>query len=179
MPEKSEALDEGIIAFMGAAKWPDEIKFGHSKWNHKEWHYVDFPVTPPDFAVKPESYPDNDIIFAINLCVQKLKDQATTGEDKACWLSWLIHLVGDITQPLHCCALINEDFTAPLGDRGGNLIFVKATEWNKGVPLHKMFDDALGTLTYGKTSDSAPLLPEGYTKKLKSIATERVTVAGY
>lgn len=53
VPEEDKALDEGVVLFMGASKWPDEIKFGNSSWNHKEWHYVDYPVTPPDFPIKP------------------------------------------------------------------------------------------------------------------------------
>jgi S1/P1 Nuclease len=236
VPEKSGTLDEGIISFMGAAKWPDEIKFGHSPWNHNEWHYVDYPVTPPNFVFKPSPAPDNDIIFAINHCVEKLKNHDVTLEGQARWLSWLIQLTGDITQPLHCCALVNDDFHAPIGDRGGNLIFVKASLNSRGIPLHKMLDDALGTsqgfhakllrtyankaialgseykreslpdlalhgtptqwareswevgvrdvylrgaLQYGKDSETAALLPEGYTKKLKAMATERLTLGGY
>ncbi len=137
-------LDEGVVLFMGAAKWPDEIKFGHSPWNHKEWHFVDYPLTPPDFEQKPSPAPKNDIVFAIDLCTNKLKDPTVSDSDKANWLAWLIHLTGDITQPLHCCALVNDDFQAPEGDRGGNLFFVRAGS-GKGVSLHKMWDDATGT----------------------------------
>ena len=137
-------LDEGVVMFMGAAKWPDEIKFGHSPWNHKEWHYVDLPLTPPDFALQSSPAPNNDIIFAIDRCVKMLKDPTVSGSDKSNWMAWLIHLVGDITQPLHCCALVNEDFKAPLGDRGGNSFFVRAGS-GKGVPLHKLWDDSTGT----------------------------------
>ena len=236
VPAGESSVDAGIIAFMGASKWPDEIKFGHSKWNHKEWHYVDFPVKPPDFAFTSSPAPENDIVYAINLCMKNLKSETVSTADKACWLAWMIHLVGDIHQPLHCCALVNEDFPAPAGDRGGNSIFVKASPTGTGIHLHKMFDDAPGTskgfhfkllrsyvnqsialgaeynrdsllelsqhqtpeswaresweidvrdvylrgaLAYGKTSETAALLPEGYTKKLKSIASIRLALAGY
>ena len=53
VPDNDMTLDEGIALFMGASKWPDEIKFGNSSWNHKEWHYVDYPLTPPEFPIKP------------------------------------------------------------------------------------------------------------------------------
>ena len=144
VPENDPALDEGIVFIMGASKWPDEIKRTSSPWNHREWHYVDYPLTPPVFALKPSPAPGNDIVFAITLCVKNLKDPAVPAKDKANWLAWLIHLVGDITQPLHCCALVNDNFAAPDGDRGGNLVFVRAGS-GKGVPLHKMWDDAPGT----------------------------------
>ena len=35
------------------------------------------------------------------------------------------------------------------------------------------------SLLYGTTAETAPLLPDGYTKKLKSIAALRVTLGGY
>ena len=235
VPEQTTNLDEGVICFMGASKWPDEIKFGSSPWNHKPWHYVDYPLTPPAFSIEPSPAPENDILFAIHRCVQKLQDPQESDEAKACWLSWLIHIVGDITQPLHCCALVNDDFAAPDGDRGGNLTFVQAGR-GKGIPLHKMWDDATGTsqgfhttklrgyvnqaiefgstfkrdamaemtknttpvawareswqvavdqvylrgrLGYGKSSDSAITVPEGYTKNLKEVASRRVALGGY
>ena len=143
VPENDAGLEEGSVMFMGASKWPDEIKRSSSSWNHKEWHDVDYPMTPPDFAIQPSPAPD-DIVFAIELCVRKLKDSTLAAKDEACWLAWLIHLAGDITQPLHCCALVNDDFKAPDGDRGGNLFFVRAGS-GLGVPLHKMWDNALGT----------------------------------
>ncbi len=141
----AKGVDEGLILMMGASTWPDLIKFGHSHWNHKEWHYVDYPVTPADFAIKASPSPENDIVFAIDLIMKNLKDKANTSRDKACWMALLIHLVGDIHQPLHCCALINPDFPAPLGDRGGNLIMVRGSEGRKGIAIHKMWDDAGGT----------------------------------
>lgn len=143
IPENDKTMDEGIVAFMGASKWPDEIKYGNSTFNHKEWHYVDFPLIAPDFPIKPSPAPGNDIIYAIDYCTKTLKDPKTTDKAKAYWLCWLIHIVGDISQPLHCCCLVNDDFPAPMGDRGGNLIFVRQGT-SKGVALHKMWDDAMG-----------------------------------
>jgi hypothetical protein len=55
-------------------------------------------------------------------------------------LAWLVHLVGDIHQPLHACALYSADY--PTGDRGGNLMMVKY----HGVVtnLHAFWDERLG-----------------------------------
>ena len=164
VPENDPTLDEGVVFMMGAAKWPDEIKRTSSPWNHRQWHYVDYPLTPPEFAIKPSPAPGNDIVYAINLCVKNLKDPAVPAKDKANWLAWLIHLVGDITQPLHCCALVNDDFASPDGDRGGNLVFVRAGA-GKGVPLHKMWDDATGTSQGFHTK-----LLRGYTNKAARFA---------
>ncbi len=137
--------DQGMVAVMGASTWPDLIKRSGSPWNHQKWHYVDYPLEPPDFPIKPAPSPEEDIVFAINLALKSLKDLATTPSDKACWLSWLIHLMGDIHQPLYCCALITPELPAPDGDKGGNLLFVKARESTTPIPLHQMWDNALGT----------------------------------
>jgi S1/P1 Nuclease len=53
----------------------------------------------------------------------------------------LLHLVGDIHQPLHNCSLLSETF--PAGDRGGNESLVRI-EGGRPIQLHKMFDDLLG-----------------------------------
>jgi hypothetical protein len=39
---------------------------------------------------------------------------------KAVALAWLLHLVGDIHQPLHCSSRVTPDETLPHGDQGGN-----------------------------------------------------------
>lgn len=59
------------------------------------------------------------------------------------YLSWLIHLVGDIHQPLHCVSLVYSDYPGAHGDKGGNDFFVKPN--TKGVNLHGVWDKALGS----------------------------------
>jgi hypothetical protein len=56
-------------------------------------------------------------------------------------LSYLIHLVGDMHQPLHCVSLFTAAF--PNGDRGGNDFYVKPAQ--RGVRLHGIWDDLLGS----------------------------------
>lgn len=229
-------IEKGMVLMMGASVWPDSLRFAHSRWNHREWHFVDYPVSSPEFLARPSPAPQDDIVYAINLSVKQIKDSTTSPEDRACWMSWLIHMVGDIHQPLHCSTLVNENFSAPNGDRGGNLMFVRGSDGGKGLPLHKFWDDAMGTsrgfhekqirdyfnkavfltsqlkrsdaldliesatpkewsleswkiavddvylrgtLKYSLSPEMAPVLPEGYTKHLKTIASSRVTLAGY
>ena len=229
-------LELGVVAFMGASKWPDEIKRSSNPWNHEPWHYVDYPVTPPNFAFGKSPDPENDIIYGINKALVALRNTSTPFEEKASWLCMLMHFVGDLHQPLHCASLVNEDFPAPLGDKGGNLIFVRASESSKGVSLHSMWDvsmgssrgfhskylvgyynDAIALTAALKRTDlkqiadnqsleqwahegwkiavedvylsgkiplscsplNAAILPEGYTKRLKTIAQRQVTAAGY
>ncbi|HSU53063.1 MAG TPA: S1/P1 nuclease, partial [Candidatus Dormibacteraeota bacterium] len=57
------------------------------------------------------------------------------------YLSWLIHLVGDIHQPLHTVSWFGGQFTE--GDKGGNIFFVKPA--SRGINLHSLWDGLLGT----------------------------------
>src|SRR5262249_22225488 len=56
---------------------------------------------------------------------------------------WLLHLVVDIHQPLHCTAVFSERF--PEGDRGGNLALVRIQ--SSPTNLHSFWDRLLGSGT--------------------------------
>jgi hypothetical protein len=53
-------------------------------------------------------------------------------------LTWLLHLIGDLHQPLHTTALYAVDLF-PTGDRGGNDVGVRGA-----TNLHALWDGALG-----------------------------------
>jgi len=62
--------------------------------------------------------------------------------EKSLLMRYLIHVLGDIHQPLHASTLVNEKF--PDGDQGGNLFLIKYNE-NIGN-LHKLFDSGADKL---------------------------------
>jgi hypothetical protein len=69
-----------------------------------QWHFLDLPLGTQDYdsesARKFES--DNDIVHKINECIQILETPGNhTRFEKKLALRLLIHLVGDIHQPLH------------------------------------------------------------------------------
>jgi hypothetical protein len=115
----SSPVDLETFVFMRASTWPDEIRRKGNAYDHPEWHYVDYPLEPPSFPDKPSPFPTNDILYGIGQCEKELMDTNAPIEDRAAYLSWLIHLVGDIHQPLHCSTLVNDDYPAPAGDKGG------------------------------------------------------------
>lgn len=81
-------------------------------------------------------------------------------------LSYLVHVVGDIHQPLHSCALVNNKF--PKGDQGGNLFLIKVYNDNLNLynQLHKLWDSGLSKLP---SDAKLPLSKEDY-KTLKETA---------
>jgi hypothetical protein len=36
--------------FMRSSTWPDEIRRSGSKYDHPDWHFIDYPLKPPVFS---------------------------------------------------------------------------------------------------------------------------------
>lgn len=139
-------MDEDRWIFQQAAVWPDIIR-GNQEFDHPTWHYVNFPLfvggTRPLYGVNLSSaYPpiesqrEWNVAQAVKFCIETLEGDATPS-DKALAYCWLLHLIGDLHQPMHTTALFSDRF--PTGDRGGNSIPVI-----QGKNLHSLWDNLLG-----------------------------------
>ena len=147
-PKDQPDFDEGRYLFMKASTWPDDIRKTGSPYDHPVWHYIDYPLEEPDFSPAPAPANTEDILFGIDRCKGVLSDAKAAPVERAAYLSWLIHLVGDLQQPLHCAALISPAYPKPGGDRGGNLFYVAVG----GAPinLHWFWDCLPGTALAGR-----------------------------
>ncbi|HSP68911.1 MAG TPA: S1/P1 nuclease [Bryobacteraceae bacterium] len=136
--------DQQRFLFMLAARWPDDIR-GDSALDHPKWHYIDYPYKPPGqpasvLAPAPEA---ENMVAAFQNNVQIAQGTAPD-EQKAIALCWIIHVLGDVHQPLHTAALFTTQF--PAGDRGGNLIFIQAgASRPRTENLHAYWDNILPT----------------------------------
>jgi len=145
-------LDFGMFLFIRASTWPDEIRGTNvtslQHFDHPNWHFVDYPLSLPTFSTGPSPTPSDDVLFGISESLKTLANKNAAPVERAASLSWLIHLVGDIHQPLHCATLIASAFPAPEGDRGGNKFFVYQNaaqkKENKKTKLHAYWDGRLG-----------------------------------
>jgi hypothetical protein len=91
------------------------------------WHYVTLNGILYDHAP-----PEGDALDALTHFRAVLKDPAASLADKQLALRFIVHLVGDLHQPLHvgkCC------------DKGGN--DVKVTWFGKPTNLHAVWDSQL------------------------------------
>ena len=134
-------FDLAAYVFMRSSTWPDEIRRSGSQYDHPNWHFIDYPLRPPAFPLESGPKPTDDVLFGVAECEKTLSDTNAASELRAAYLSWLIHLVGDIHQPLHCASLFSDAYTN--GDRGGNDFYVKLTQ--AGVRLHGVWDNLLGS----------------------------------
>jgi S1/P1 Nuclease len=102
--------DHGLVMFMQAARFADDIRSNDRAQNRPRWHYVNLPFKPegqPDTVKVREPDPVNILTaMAENESVVKNENDA---ERRAVALAWLFHLVGDIHQPLHTAQLFTVD----------------------------------------------------------------------
>lgn len=117
--------------FLRAATWPDIVRDKNfqqrwEKYHHGKWHYINWfwePGPPPRDRTDMQPDPEN-VVQKLNDLQSSLADAARSDAERAIDLAWVLHLVGDIHQPLHSCARVTPE--TPEGDQGGNLF--KLTE---------------------------------------------------
>jgi hypothetical protein len=186
IPAGTPADQRDLMVFMIAATWPDAIK-GDTKYNddglsggnrpapgplawqnigysdlnrHKYWHFIDTPFTQDNTApliAIPVPNAETEIAIFRQTLTSNSSDKLKSYD-----LVWLLHLVGDVHQPLHSTTRVSG---ADLqGDNGGNS--VKLSDPSK--ELHAFWDGLPGdssvvadVITYGKSLAAAdPVLAQ-------------------
>ena len=120
------------------------------------WHFVDLPLGAEDYREVASFTSFNDIIHVIKRCLTVLERAESREDDftRPQALRLLVHLVGDIHQPLHCGTGFYDlaDLKHPVlirdprlcsgkpNDRGGNDLFF-GSEPNQ--ELHALWDESL------------------------------------
>ncbi len=119
------------------AIWPDVlVRKGITAFN--TWHYIDTPYSQ-DGVRAPRYINPANVVWAIGQAKTVIQDPQANRFQKARFLAFLAHFVGDIHQPLHCIELYSK--RTPHGDRGGNLYLINAGKVKK---LHTYWDRGLG-----------------------------------
>ena len=128
-PKAKEAVKKilGKDSIHEVSTWMDEVRSDRAYDYMTTWHYVTIPEGETyESSQKAET---GDVIWALNKVIGELKAGDLTPEQRATDLKVLIHLVGDIHQPLH---------VGNGTDRGGNDIKV---DWFwEPSNLHRVWD---------------------------------------
>jgi len=164
--------DKNLLIFMIAATWADQIKRdkayisdGSDRGNrpdgspdptrntgyddmlmHKYWHFIDTPFSTDGTALPSSPTPNIQDRIAL---FRRVLASDSPDSLKSYDLSWLLHLIGDMHQPLHCSTRVSN--ADPLGDAGGNLVKLDCAK----CELHFFWDDLLGTNSELKTVKNA------------------------
>jgi S1/P1 Nuclease len=169
IPAGTARSDRKRLIFMLAATWADAIKrdpvyhndgeqggnrpagpeaarnTGYDDFNrHKYWHFIDLPFSQDGTNVSELAAPAPNAGTQIAAFRTILRSRSASNKLKSYDLVWLLHVVGDVHQPLHCATRVSA--AHPEGDAGGNdEIFCDATAAACTGRLHAFWDDILGT----------------------------------
>ncbi len=147
-------------AFVHAATWADDVKtkeygytrddansptagqnIGYDDHNqHAYWHYKDLAFSPDD---TPLPQPDSvDALTQLKLMIAALPALSGASDVVRSYdLVWLLHLVGDVHQPLHAVSRFTKQISN--GDGGGNAeMIIPAT--GEVLALHAYWDRIFG-----------------------------------
>lgn len=131
--------DPQVRQLRDASLWPDTIKdkqHPFHSYSRPVWHYQNRSLKQLE-----QPKPDNgQMISRLREQIALLEDPDLPNSERAIALCWVVHLVGDIHQPLHNSTLFSAEF--PSGDQGGNLF--KVTLGQRSLPLHNLWDSAGG-----------------------------------
>jgi hypothetical protein len=158
-----------------AAIWPDDVRpnkiaarsgrfasteaglaFNAVHPDNPKWHFVDLPLDSKAYGTDKRFTNDADVVATLEKCVDVLEGKSDFMKPHDA-LRYLIHLTGDVHQPLHVAVgffkfdgagqatLITDPDEAAAhkdgGDSGANKLLLE-----KDLPLHKYWDENLVAL---------------------------------
>ncbi|WP_185903133.1 S1/P1 nuclease [Bacteriovorax stolpii] len=120
----------GVEDLSRVATYSDEIRSNKAFDYTAPWHYASIPTGKTYFDQKRSK--DGDVIEGLFRMEETLRDPKKSKEDKAFALKFMVHMMGDLHQPLH---------VGIAEDRGGNTVRLR---WFKGeTNLHAIWDESI------------------------------------
>jgi S1/P1 Nuclease len=136
-----EYIDNNLKAFFTnptldlslIANWADGWKFYDPGKDTYDWHFIDLPVEKDLTKADESDYYNNDSCSVVQIPIQLqiLADTTKAPLERVKALLFIVHLTGDLTQPLH-----NAERD---GDKGGNS--EKVIFFGTQRKLHQVWDD--------------------------------------
>ena len=138
-----------------ASTWMDEIRSDTAYDYTADWHWV----TIPEGQAYEETVrnPNGDLLQTLERVIAALKTEKLTARQQSENLKILIHLTGDLHQPLHVGAR---------DDRGGNNI--RVTWFGRSSNLHRLWDSDMideTRLSYTELAQSLEMPTQEQTRK--------------
>ena len=152
----------GRTTLEAVSVWADEIRGTPAE--HGPWHYDDVPVcgSEPKARYCPDGQCNSEELKRL---IGVLADPRASPRERNEALKWVVHLVGDLHQPLHA---------ADNDDRGGNLVPValEGVRTRGRENLHRVWDNDLVTLALHTRNRQQP------PGNIDALAAEARTLAG-
>lgn len=124
----------GTESIAMSSNWADFVKSDSNFRYLNTWHYINFKKGLSYDEMKDQLKKDTSVnaYTKINFLIKELKNKNLSKDKKIMHLRLLVHIVGDIHQPLH---------VSPEGTTGGNDI--KLTWFSTPTNLHSVWDTYL------------------------------------
>ncbi|SHI83703.1 S1/P1 nuclease [Algibacter luteus] len=153
--EINRLLNRKSLAFVST--FADEIKADKRYNEFYTWHYINMSLD--ENYENSEKNPEGDLVSGINYCKKIISDDEASDDDKAFYLKLLIHLIGDLHQPMHIG--LKED-------RGGNDFKV---QWHyEDSNLHRVWDSDMiekFDMSYVELAENADVLSKAQVKAIQ------------
>jgi hypothetical protein len=133
-PEAAAAVKDllGNATLVDVATWADDVRRDRKETG--PWHYVDIPVDAPAFAEDRDGKKGENVIDRVEAFAYVLDDKTAPKDKRVEALKFIVHLCGDIHQPLHC---------ADRKDKGGNMRLVFFLDEPRAKNLHSVWDTSI------------------------------------
>jgi hypothetical protein len=141
--------------FLTAAVWPDRVRPGKKGEPRKPASVTKYNVYPHGIGHPFLRPGDTNVALLANFSFSKpnaevalsnsivvLKDTSRSASDRAVSLCWVLHLMGDLHQPLHAATLVSA--AKPRGEGLGGGCVVRDLKGEQ-ITLHAYWDDLPGT----------------------------------
>lgn len=153
--EVNRLLKRKSLAFVST--FADEIKSDKKYNKYYTWHYINMPFD--ETYENSKKNPKGDLVTGIEYCRKIIKDENASDDDKAFYLKLLIHLIGDLHQPMHIG--LEED-------KGGNDF--KLQWFYKDSNLHRVWDSQMidnFDMSYNELAENADILTKQQVKAIQ------------
>ena len=117
-----------------SSNWADFIKSDSTMNYLNNWHYINVKggMNQAEFTAYLQRDTATDAYTKLNFLIGELKNKELSMDKKQMYLRLLIHILGDIHQPMH---------VSHAEDQGGNKI--RVSWFNEPTNLHALWDDKL------------------------------------
>jgi len=135
-PKAKTAIQDllGTESLADVSTWADDYRAIPAYKYTTPWHYMNLPLglDYKQFQVKVNGLGTENVYAALQRCEQDLLSPGIPKEDKVKALKFIVHLVGDLHQPMHI---------SRAEDQGGNTIQLNYK--GKGTNLHSVWDSRI------------------------------------
>jgi S1/P1 nuclease len=162
--------------FVRASTWADLIRGtadDRPTWHHRSFFWKQ--VNGQAVDVTDVEVNEQNVIERLAAIEGILREGSRPIPERAMFTAWLLHLAGDIHQPLHCASRVTAE--EPHGDRGGNSFLLDLRPDGEPNKLHAYWDGLLDQAFPRRPQENG----SAYLRRLANIvktAHPRNTMAG-